>query len=53
MSNEFNGSENDQVWVALTENDPAKLAANPDLVGIKAAVMSEAIKVAPISKRSC
>lgn len=52
MSNEFNGSENDQEWVALTENDPAKLAANPDLVGIKAAVMSEAIKVAPISKRS-
>lgn len=52
MSNEFNGSENDQEWVALTTNDPAKLAANPDIAGIKASVMSEAIKVAPISKRS-
>jgi hypothetical protein len=52
MSNEINGTGNDQEWVALTANDPAKLAANPDLVGIKASVMSEALKVAPISKRS-
>ena len=52
MSNEFNGTENDQAWVALTGNDPAKLAANPDLNAIKASVLSEAIKVAPISKRS-
>ena len=52
MSNEFNGTENDQAWVALTGNDPAKLAANPDLNAIKTSVLSEAIKVAPISKRS-
>ena len=52
MSNEFNGTENDQAWAALTGNDPARVAANPDLDAIKTSVLSEAIKVAPISKRS-
>ena len=52
MSNEFNGTENDQAWVALTANDPAQDLAKPELDVLKAAVLSEAIKVAPISKRS-
>jgi hypothetical protein len=52
MSNEFNGSDNDQAWVALTANDPAKAAANPELGAIKASVLAEASKVTPISKRS-
>ena len=52
MSNEFDGTDNDQAWVALTANDPAKHLANPELDALKASVLSEAIKVAPISKRS-
>jgi hypothetical protein len=52
MSNEFNSTENDQAWVALTANDPAQDLAKPELDALKAAVLSEAIKVAPISKRS-
>ena len=52
MSNEFNGTDSDQAWVALTANDPAKHLANPELDALKASVLSEAIKVAPISKRS-
>ena len=52
MSNEFNGTENDQAWAALTANDPAQHLAKPDMDALKAAVLSEAIKVAPISKRS-
>jgi hypothetical protein len=52
MSNEFNGSDNDQAWVALTANDPATAAANPELDAIKASVLAEAGKVTPISKRS-
>ena len=52
MSNEFSGTDNDQAWVALTANDPAKHLANPELDALKASVLSEAIKVAPISKRS-
>jgi hypothetical protein len=52
MSNEFNGSDNDQAWVALTANDPATAAANPELDSIKASVLAEAGKVTPISKRS-
>ena len=52
MSNEFNGTENDQAWAALTANDPAQHLAKPELDALKAAVLSEAIKVAPISKRS-
>jgi hypothetical protein len=52
MSNEFNDSANDPAWVALTANDPAKAAANPELDAIKASVLAEAGKVAPISKRS-
>jgi len=52
MSNEFDGKENDQAWVALTANDPAKHLASPELDAIKASVLSQAIKVAPISKRS-
>jgi hypothetical protein len=52
MSNEFNGTDSDQAWVALTANDPAKHLANPDLDALKASVLSDAIKVAPISKRS-
>ncbi len=52
MSNEFDGTENDQAWAALTANDPAKLAADPALDAIKASVLSEATKVVPISKRS-
>ena len=52
MSNEFNGTENDQGWAALTANDPAQGLAKPEIDALKAAVLSEAIKVAPISKRS-
>jgi hypothetical protein len=52
MSNEFDSTKNDQAWEALTANDPAKLAANPALDAIKASVLSEASKIAPISKRS-
>lgn len=52
MTNEFDPTQNDQAWVALTANDPAQLAANPDFDAIKTSVLSEAIKVAPISKRS-
>jgi hypothetical protein len=52
MSNEFNGTENDQAWAALTANDPAQHLAKPEIDALKAAVLSEAIKVAPISKRS-
>ena len=52
MSNEFNGTDSDQAWVALTATDPAKHLANPELDALKASVLSEAIKVAPISKRS-
>jgi hypothetical protein len=52
MSNEFNDSANDQAWVALTANDPAKAAANPELDAVKASVLAEAGKVTPISKRS-
>ena len=52
MSNEFNGSENDQAWAALSANDPAQDLAKPELETLKMSVLSEAIKVAPISKRS-
>lgn len=52
MSNEFNGTDNDQAWTALTANDPAQHLAKPEMDALKAAVLSEAIKVAPISKRS-
>ena len=52
MSNEFNGTDSDQAWVALTATDPAKHLANPELDALKASVLSEAIKVAPISKHS-
>jgi hypothetical protein len=52
MTNEFDGTETDQAWVALTGNDPAQLAPNPDLSAIKASIFSDATKVAPISKRS-
>lgn len=52
MSNEFNGTENDQAWAALTANDPAQHLAKPEIDALKAAVLSEANKVAPISKRS-
>ena len=52
MSNGFDGKENDQAWVALTANDPAQHLASPDLDALKASVLSQAIKVSPISKRS-
>ncbi|MEY2772690.1 MAG: hypothetical protein RJB51_111 [Actinomycetota bacterium] len=52
MSNGFDGKENDQAWVALTANDPAQHLASPELDVLKASVLSQAIKVAPISKRS-
>ena len=52
MSNGFDGKENDQAWVALTANDPAQHLASPELDALKASVLSQAIKVAPISKRS-
>ena len=52
MSNGFDGKENDQAWVALTANDPAQHMSKPELDALKASVLSEAIKVAPISKRS-
>jgi len=52
MSNEFDGTENDQAWVALTANDPANDLGKPELDALKASVLTEAIKVAPISKRS-
>jgi len=52
MSNEFDGTENDQAWVALTVNDPANDLGKPELDALKASVLTEAIKVAPISKRS-
>jgi hypothetical protein len=52
MTNEFDGTESDQAWVALTANDPARQAPNPDLDAIKTLMFSDAAKVAPISKRS-
>ena len=52
MSNGFDGKENDQAWVALTANDPAQHLASPELDALKASVLSQAIKGAPISKRS-
>ncbi|MEY3606805.1 MAG: hypothetical protein RL289_985 [Actinomycetota bacterium] len=52
MSNGFDGKENDQAWVALTANDPAQHLASPELGALKASVLSQAIKVSPISKRS-
>ena len=52
MTNEFNGTETDQAWAALTANDPALLAPNLELDALKASVLSEDIKVSPISKRS-
>ena len=54
MNNEFeiNGTENDLAWVALTANDPASSAAIPKLDAIKVSLLSEALKVTPISKRS-
>lgn len=52
MTDEFDGTETDQAWVALTANDPARQAPNPDLAAIKTSIFSEAAKVAPISKRS-
>lgn len=52
MTNEFDSTKNDQAWVALTANDPAKVLAKSELDALKASVLSEAIKVAPISKRS-
>ena len=52
MTNKFDGIENDQAWVALTANDPANDLGKPEFDALKASVLSEAIKVAPISKRS-
>ncbi|CAB4642296.1 unannotated protein [freshwater metagenome] len=52
MSNEFDDKENDQAWVALTANDPAQHLTSPELDALKASVLSKAIKVSPISKRS-
>ena len=52
MSDDFNGTEDNQAWAALTANDPAKDLANLEFDTLKASVLSEAIKVAPISKRS-
>lgn len=52
MSNEFNNTENDPGWEALIANDPAQHLAKPELDALKGAVLSEATKVAPISKRS-
>ena len=52
MTNEFDSTETDQAWAALTANDPALLAPNLELDALKASVLSEAIKVSPISKRS-
>ena len=52
MSNDFDGTDNDQAWVALTANDPANDLGKPELDALKASVLTEAIKVAPISKRS-
>ncbi len=52
MPNGFDGKENDQAWVALTANDPAQHLASPELGALKASVLSQAIKVSPISKRS-
>ena len=52
MTNEFDGTEIDPAWAALTANDPALLAPNLEFDALKASVLSEAIKVAPISKRS-
>jgi hypothetical protein len=52
MSSEFDGTENDQAWAALTANDPALHLASPELDALKASVLSQAIKVSPISKRS-
>jgi hypothetical protein len=52
MTNEFDGTETDQAWAALTANDPALLAPDLEVDSLKASVLSEAIKVSPISKRS-
>jgi len=53
MSNEFGiDGTSDQAWELLRANDPANSAANPDLAAIRASVLAEAGKVAPISKRS-
>lgn len=52
MSNEFDGPQNDQSWAELTANDPARNLENPNFDALKASVLSEAIKVSPISKRS-
>jgi hypothetical protein len=52
MYNEFDGLQNDQSWAELTANDPARDLENPNLDALKASVLSEAIKVSPISKRS-
>ena len=52
MSNEFNNTENDPGWEALIANDPAQHLAKPELDALKGAVLAEATKVAPISKRS-
>lgn len=52
MSNEFNGTQNDRSWAELKANDPARDIENPNLDVLKATVLSEAIKVSPISKRS-
>ena len=52
MSNKFDDKENDQAWTALTANDPAQHLASPDLDALKSSVLSQAIKVSPISKRS-
>ena len=52
MSNEFDGTQNDQSWAELTANDPARDLENPNFEALKASVLSEAIKVSPISKRS-
>ena len=52
MTNEFDGTETDQAWAALTANDPARDLENPNFDALKASVLSDAIKVSPISKRS-
>ena len=52
MTNEFDGTETDQAWAALTANDPARDLENPNFDALKASVLSEAIKVSHISKRS-
>ena len=53
MTNEFGtDGTSDKAWELLRANDPANSAANPDLAAIRASVLAEAGKVAPISKRS-